>query len=90
MIRELTQKRSALLHRERERQLANEKLRREFAQKAEAFNSSIETHRTEIVKVSMESHSSLEDQRNNLQKLEEELNRHQDKLNELEHVNQVS
>ncbi|VDP71912.1 unnamed protein product [Schistosoma mattheei] len=89
MIRELTQKRSALLHRERERQLANEKLRREFAQKAEAFNSSIETHRTEIVKVSMESHSSLEDQRNNLQKLEEELNRHQDKLNELEHVNQA-
>ncbi|CAH8521151.1 unnamed protein product [Schistosoma rodhaini] len=89
MIRELTQKRSSLLNRERERQLANEKLRREFAQKAEAFNSSIETHRAEIVKVSMESHSSLEDQRNHLQKLEEELNRHQDKLNELEHVNQA-
>ncbi|CAH8478147.1 unnamed protein product [Schistosoma turkestanicum] len=88
MIRELTQKRSALLHNERERQLANEKLRREFAKKAEAFNSSIETHRAEIVKASMESHSSLEDQRNYLQKLEEELNKHQNKLNELEHVNQ--
>ncbi|KAK4469499.1 hypothetical protein MN116_007045 [Schistosoma mekongi] len=89
MIRELTQKRSALLHSERERQLANDRLRREFAQKAEAFNSSIETHRAEIVKITMESHSPLEDQRNYLQKLEEELNKHQNKLNELEHVNQA-
>ncbi|KAH8860703.1 Alpha-actinin [Schistosoma japonicum] len=89
MIRELTQKRSALLHSERERQLANDRLRREFAQKAEAFNSSIETHRAEIVKITMESRCSLEDQRNYLQKLEEELNKHQDKLNELEHANQA-
>ncbi|VDQ00208.1 unnamed protein product [Trichobilharzia regenti] len=89
MIRELTQKRSALLHSERERQLANDKLRREFAQKAEAFNSSIETHRAEIVKVGMESRGALEDQRNYLQKLEAELNKHQNKLNELEHVNQA-
>ncbi|CAH8841985.1 unnamed protein product [Trichobilharzia szidati] len=89
MIRELTQKRSALLHSERERQLANDKLRREFAVKAEAFNSSIETHRAEIVKVGMESRGALEDQRNYLQKLEAELNKHQNKLNELEHVNQA-
>ncbi|CAH8491629.1 unnamed protein product [Heterobilharzia americana] len=89
MICELTQKRSALLHSERERQLANDKLRREFAQKAEAFNSSIEMHRAEIVKVGMDSHGSLEDQRDYLQKLETELNKHQNKLNELEHVNQA-
>ncbi|KAA0197033.1 Alpha actinin sarcomeric [Fasciolopsis buskii] len=89
VIKELVKRRSEALHTEEQRQLANDKLRHEFAQKATELDRLIQQQKTEITKNAMEARGTLEEQREQLKGLESKLTKHKQLLDDLEHCNQA-
>ncbi|VDP81440.1 unnamed protein product [Echinostoma caproni] len=89
LIKELVKKRSDALHNEEQRQLANDKLRKEFAQMATEFDKFIQQQKTAITKNAMEARGTLEEQRDQLKRLESELMKHKKMLDDLDHCNQA-
>lgn len=85
----MVKRRSEALHTEEQRQLANDKLRHEFAQKATELDRLIQQQKTEITKNAMEARGTLEEQREQLKGLESKLTKHKQLLDDLEHCNQV-
>ncbi|KAF7259683.1 hypothetical protein EG68_02881 [Paragonimus skrjabini miyazakii] len=87
LIKELAKKRSESLRLEEQRQLNNDNLRRQFAQKATEFDKWLQRQKADITRIALEGHGSLEEQRDQLKKLETDISKEKRLLDELEQCN---
>ncbi|CAH8611714.1 unnamed protein product [Dicrocoelium dendriticum] len=89
LIKELAKNRNESLRQEEECQLNNDKLRKQFAEKATDFDKWLQQKKSEVNRNALEGRGTLEEQRDQLRKLESELSTHQRVLDALEQCSQA-
>ncbi|TGZ70583.1 hypothetical protein CRM22_003120 [Opisthorchis felineus] len=89
LIKELAKKRSEILREEELRQVNNDKLRRQFTEKATEFDKWLQQQKSNLARNAMEARGSLEQQRDELKNMEVEIAKHKRMLDELEQCNQA-
>ncbi|XP_027038747.1 alpha-actinin-like [Pocillopora damicornis] len=87
-VKTLVPKRDELLENEKERQERNERLRLEFAQKANQIGPWIKRNEEELRSITLTSNGPLEEQLQAIQALERDVTSHKPQMDELELVNQ--
>ncbi|OON20807.1 spectrin repeat-containing domain protein [Opisthorchis viverrini] len=89
VIKDLAKKRSEILREEELRQVNNDKLRRQFTEKATEFDKWLQQQKSNLARNAMEARGSLEKQRDELKNMEVEIGKHKRMLDELEQCNQA-
>lgn len=89
-VKQLVPKRDRTLHDERIKQENNERLRRQFAQKANVVGPWIENQLDGVASIGVTARTSLEEQLNKLRQFERATDQYRPHMDELERYNEVS
>ena len=89
-VRQLVPARDGQLQNEMAKQQRNERLRREFATKANVVGKWIETQLDAVASITIQMRGSLEDQLSKLHQYEKTVQGYKPHMDELESINQVS